>query len=115
MARLEMEKLMSKSNDSSKLDHHTLADSELDAVTGGTTVGALGYTSHIPIGLPVLTGGSLLHEIRRAFLSGRHPVHHLRSHNEFPLSLGGRPGGSRPAAEQLRRRAEGRRSCGGVL
>jgi hypothetical protein len=35
MARLEMEKLMSKSNDSSKLDHHTLADSELDAVTGG--------------------------------------------------------------------------------
>jgi hypothetical protein len=35
MARLEMEKLMSKSNDSSKLDHHTLADSELDAATGG--------------------------------------------------------------------------------
>jgi hypothetical protein len=30
-----MEKLMSKSNDSSKLDHHTLADSELDAVSGG--------------------------------------------------------------------------------
>ena len=26
---------MSKSNDSSKLDHDTLADSELDAVTGG--------------------------------------------------------------------------------
>jgi hypothetical protein len=30
-----MEKIMSKSNDSSKLDHDTLADSELDAVTGG--------------------------------------------------------------------------------
>jgi hypothetical protein len=29
------EKIMSKSNDSSNLDHDTLADSELDAVTGG--------------------------------------------------------------------------------
>jgi hypothetical protein len=70
MARLEMEKLMSKSNDSSKLDHHTLADSELDAVSGGTTVGALGYTSRIPMGLPVLTGGSLLGTAMRGAITG---------------------------------------------
>ena len=53
---------MSKSNDNSRLGHakiedRALADSELDAVTGGRTVGAvsvgaLGYTSHIPMGLP---------------------------------------------------------------
>jgi hypothetical protein len=30
-----LEKIMSKSNNVSTLDHHTLADSELDAVTGG--------------------------------------------------------------------------------
>ena len=54
---------MRKSNDSSKLDRakiedRALADSELAVVTGGRTVGAvsvgaLGYTSHIPMGLPV--------------------------------------------------------------
>jgi hypothetical protein len=31
-----MEKIMSKSNDVSTLDHRPLADSELDAVSGGT-------------------------------------------------------------------------------
>jgi hypothetical protein len=30
-----MEKIMSKSNDASTLDHRPLADSELDAVSGG--------------------------------------------------------------------------------
>jgi hypothetical protein len=30
-----MEKIMSKSNDTSTLDHRPLADSELDAVSGG--------------------------------------------------------------------------------
>ena len=38
-------------------DHGILADSELAAVTGGHTaggsVGALGYMSHIPMGLPL--------------------------------------------------------------
>ena len=38
-------------------DHGTLADSEFAAVTGGHTaggsVGALGYMSHIPMGLPL--------------------------------------------------------------
>jgi hypothetical protein len=31
-----MEKIMRKSNDPSNLDHHALAERELDAVTGGT-------------------------------------------------------------------------------
>jgi hypothetical protein len=52
---------MSKTNDTSKLghaaleDHRALGDTELDAVTGGTTasVGALGYTIFIPMGVPV--------------------------------------------------------------
>jgi hypothetical protein len=56
---------MSKTNDTSNIatleDHRPLADSELDAVTGGRTVGgfpsvsagALGYTIHIPQGVPV--------------------------------------------------------------
>ena len=59
-----MEKIMSKSNETFKrshatIEHHgTLADSELAAVSGGRTVGAvsvgaLGYTSHIPMGLPL--------------------------------------------------------------
>jgi hypothetical protein len=54
-------------------DHHrTLTDTELDAVSGGTTVGALGYTSHIPMGLPVPTGGSpsLLEAAIRGAISG---------------------------------------------
>jgi len=61
------ERSMGKTNDTSKLnhatldDHGTLADSELGAVTGGTkasghtaggSIGALGYMSHIPMGLP---------------------------------------------------------------
>jgi hypothetical protein len=54
-----MEKIMSKTNDTSRLatleNHDTLADSELAEVTGGgASAGALGYTIHIPIGLPVL-------------------------------------------------------------
>jgi hypothetical protein len=54
---------MSKSNNSTKLGRakievRVLINSELDAVTGGRTVGAvsvgaLGYTIHIPMGLPV--------------------------------------------------------------
>jgi hypothetical protein len=35
-----MEKIMSKSNDVSTLDHRPLADSELDAVTGGVRLNA---------------------------------------------------------------------------
>jgi hypothetical protein len=31
-----LEKIMSKTNDVSTLDHHALADSELDEVSGGT-------------------------------------------------------------------------------
>jgi hypothetical protein len=50
---------MSKTNDTSKLghaaleDHRARGDTELDAVTGGTTasVGALGYTIVIPMGV----------------------------------------------------------------
>jgi hypothetical protein len=60
-----MEKIMSKANDNSKLEHHTLTDIELNAVSGGTTVGALGYTIHIPMGLPVPptpSPGRLVHE-----------------------------------------------------
>jgi hypothetical protein len=34
-----MEKIVSKSNDVSTLDHRPLADSELDAVSGGTVPG----------------------------------------------------------------------------
>jgi hypothetical protein len=60
-----MEKIVSKTSDASSLarpeDHDLLADSELAAVTGGgtvggfpsVTVGALGYTTHIPMGVPV--------------------------------------------------------------
>ena len=59
-----MEKIMSKTNDAFKRshatleDHGTLADSELAAVSGGRTVGAVsvgafGYTTHIPMGLPL--------------------------------------------------------------
>jgi hypothetical protein len=44
---------MSESNDTTT---RTLADTEWDAVTGGSTVGALGYTIHIPMGLPVIRG-----------------------------------------------------------
>jgi hypothetical protein len=54
---------MSKSNNSTKLGRakievRALINSELDAVTGGRTVGAvsvgaLGYMIHIPMGLPV--------------------------------------------------------------
>ena len=51
-------------------DRRPLADSELDAVSGGTTVGALGYTSHIPMGLPVLPGGSLLGTAIRGAMTG---------------------------------------------
>jgi hypothetical protein len=45
-------------NDTSNLDqlenYDTLEDTELDAVSGGgTSAGALGYTIHIPMGLPV--------------------------------------------------------------
>ena len=40
-----MEKIMSKTNDTPRPatfeDHHTLADSELDAVTGGLVVNAI--------------------------------------------------------------------------
>jgi hypothetical protein len=44
-----MEKIMSKTNETSNLeDHHTLADSELDAVTGGFP----GLTPSIPIPPP---------------------------------------------------------------
>ena len=51
---------MRKTNDTSKLGHaapeghRALGDTELDAVTGGTTasVGALGYTIFIPMGFP---------------------------------------------------------------
>jgi hypothetical protein len=56
---------MSKSNDVSTFGHRPLTDSELDAVAGGTTVGALGYTIHIPMGLPVPptpSPGRLVHE-----------------------------------------------------
>ena len=48
-----------------KLEDRALADSELAAVTGGSTVGALGYTIHIPMGLPVPptpSPGRLVHE-----------------------------------------------------
>jgi hypothetical protein len=51
--------------DNSKLDHRTLTDTELDAVSGGTTAGALGYACHIPMGLPVPptpSPGRLVHE-----------------------------------------------------
>jgi len=60
--------MMSKTNETSKL----LTDSELDAVSGGTTVGALGYTSHIPLGLPVPPGGpsSLLGAAMSGAISG---------------------------------------------
>jgi hypothetical protein len=54
---------MSKTEDTSKFghatfeDHCTLDDAKLDAATGGRaasgSVGALGYTSHIPMGLPL--------------------------------------------------------------
>jgi hypothetical protein len=37
-----MEKIMSKSTDVSTLDHRPLADSELDAVSGGTFANMLG-------------------------------------------------------------------------
>ena len=59
-------------NDNSKLGHRELTDTELDAVSGGTTVGALGYTSHIPMGLPVPTGGSptLLGTAMRGAITG---------------------------------------------
>lgn len=53
---------MSESNDTTT---RTLADTEWDAVTGGSTVGALGYTIHIPMGLPVPptpSPGRLVHE-----------------------------------------------------
>jgi hypothetical protein len=36
-----MEKIMSKSNDVSTLDHRSLADSELDAVTGGWSLSGI--------------------------------------------------------------------------
>jgi hypothetical protein len=36
-----MEKIMSKTNDTSNLEHGRLADSELDAVTGG--MGPMGF------------------------------------------------------------------------
>jgi hypothetical protein len=37
-----MEKIMNKTTETSKLEHHnTLADSELDAVTGGLVVNAI--------------------------------------------------------------------------
>jgi len=52
-------------NDTSNLDHRELTETELDAVSGGTTVGALGYTIHIPMGLPVPptpSPGRLVHE-----------------------------------------------------
>jgi hypothetical protein len=55
-----MQKIMRKTNDNSNtLEHHdTLADSELDAVTGGASyptveVGAHGYMVHIPMGIPL--------------------------------------------------------------
>jgi hypothetical protein len=38
----EMEKIMSKTNDTSNLEHGRLADSELDAVTGGSPSGGIG-------------------------------------------------------------------------
>jgi hypothetical protein len=41
---------MSKTNDTSTLDHRELTDIELDGVTGGTI--------HIPMGLPIPVGGS---------------------------------------------------------
>ena len=53
---------MSESNDTTT---RTLADTEWDAVTGGSTVGALWYTIHIPMGLPVPptpSPGRLVHE-----------------------------------------------------
>jgi hypothetical protein len=65
MERYWIETIMSKTDDASWLgtleDDDTLADSELAAVTGGRTVGgfpsasagALGYTMHIPQGVPV--------------------------------------------------------------
>ena len=34
-------------------DVHELGDDELDRVTGGRSAGALGYTMHIPQGVPV--------------------------------------------------------------
>ena len=59
-----MEKIMSKSNDVSTLDHHPLADNELDAVSGGMfslgdAIKAMG-NAYAPITLssaaPVLSG-----------------------------------------------------------
>ena len=55
---------MSKTNDTSNLEHGGLADTELDVVTGGTI--------HIPMGLPVPIGGSptLLGAVLRGAISG---------------------------------------------
>jgi hypothetical protein len=49
-----MEKIMSKTNDTSNLatleDHNTLADTELDVVTGGQNMLAYGYHGDTPAG-----------------------------------------------------------------